>query len=46
MKEPEFLKDIHIGEIIRAEMDKRNLTKEMLADKMHLKEWVVRDTFK
>ena len=46
MKSLQFLKDIHIGEIIRAEMEKQSLTKEILADKMHLEEWIVRDTFK
>ena len=46
MKHPEFLKNIHIGEIIRTEMEKHHLTKEILAEKLHLEKWVVRDTFK
>jgi len=46
MKKPKFLESIHIGAIIRTEMNKQRLTKEMLADKTLLKKWIVRDTFK
>jgi hypothetical protein len=46
MKQPDFLKKIHIGKIILAEMEKRCLTQKILAERMNLKKWIVRDTFK
>jgi hypothetical protein len=46
MKQPEFLKNIHIGKIIQTEKENQHLTVSMLAEKVHLKKWVVRDTFK
>jgi len=46
VKKPEFLKNVHIGKIIRTEMEKRHLTKEMIAERMKLQVWVIRDTFK
>lgn len=42
MKQPEFLKNIHIGEIIHTEMKKQQLTVQMLADRVCLKKWKVR----
>ena len=41
MKQPEFLKKIHIGEIIRAEMKQHHLTDIMLANKIGLSKWGV-----
>jgi len=42
MKQPEFLKKIHIGKIISTEMKQRNLTEIILADKIGRTKWVVR----
>jgi len=41
MKQPQFLKNIHIGEIIRAAMKKRCLTDIMLAERIGLTKWGV-----
>ena len=46
MKEPNFLKNIYIGEVIRTEMEKRNITKEALAKKMNRTERTVRNLFR
>jgi len=47
MKKPKFLKVIHIGEVIQAEMKKRQLTEEMLAEKIDDQtKWSVENTFK
>jgi hypothetical protein len=46
MKHPEFLKKIHIEKIILAEMEKRHLTKEILAERMNLEKWIIRDALK
>jgi len=43
MKHPEFLKNIHIGEIIRAEMKRKHLTLQILAEKLHLEKWIIRE---
>jgi len=46
MKPPEFLKKIHIGEIIRAEMKQRHLTDVVLAEKLGCTKWMVRKLLK
>ena len=43
---PDFLKSIQIGKILREETEKRRLTKKILAERMKLKVWVIRDSFK
>ena len=43
MKRPEFLKRIHIGEIIRKEMKQQHLTVPMFAEMLHCKKWIVRE---
>jgi len=46
MKKPEFLKSIHIGNIIRLEMNKRKITNKILAEKIDRTERIVRNIFK
>ena len=42
MKQPEFLKGIHIGEIIRARMKQCRISDIMLAAKMRCTKWAIR----
>jgi hypothetical protein len=48
MKQPEFLKNLDIGKIIRTEMEKHHLMKdiEMIAAKINRSERTIRNTFK
>ena len=45
MKHTEFLKQIHIGRIIRKEMKQHHVTEAVLAEKINLTKWAIRKIF-